>query len=246
MAPDRGDRCLFIFVWARRLFFHVFPFPVCKAELIGDWYESRQGAPNTINFLIMRQYYWRTDAPCANRNGGPNRKIKLLAHNVWSAMPIGAGGHRCANILAHRWFHKQSRQSAGLFSSRRNWDFPNPSLAGENALPLVSGWVAHSVAREGVWESQFWRGDINCGYSINIVLCGFKKRRTKQFGAPRLFSSQSPINWALQTGNGNTLKTRRQPTSIAMVRNHVLAVACFLTPLPFHYPLPLSTSINVV
>jgi hypothetical protein len=29
-----------------------------------------------------------------------------------------------------------------------------------------------------------------------------KKRRTKQFGAPHLFSGQSPINSALQTGNG--------------------------------------------
>jgi hypothetical protein len=102
MVLDRGDRCLFIFVWARRLFFDVLPFPVCKDELIGDWYENRQGTPNTINFLIMRQYYWRTDAPCANRNGGPNRKIKLLAHDVWSAMPIGRGVHQCANILAHR------------------------------------------------------------------------------------------------------------------------------------------------
>jgi hypothetical protein len=37
-----------------------------------------------------------------------------------------------------------------------------------------------------------------------------KKRRTKQFGALRLFSSQSPINLALQTGNGNTLKNRRR------------------------------------
>ncbi len=33
-----------------------------------------------------------------------------------------------------------------------------------------------------------------------------KKRQTEQFGALRLFSSQSPVNLALQTGNGNTLK----------------------------------------
>jgi hypothetical protein len=86
MVPDCGDRCLFIFLWARRLFFDVFPFPVCKAELIGDWYENKRGAPNTINFLIMRQYYWRTDAPCANRNGGPNRK-----KNYWRTM----SGQQC-------------------------------------------------------------------------------------------------------------------------------------------------------
>jgi hypothetical protein len=32
------------------------------------------------------------------------------------------------------------------------------------------------------------------------------KWRTEHFGAPHLFSWQSPINWALQTGNGNTQK----------------------------------------
>jgi hypothetical protein len=34
-----------------------------------------------------------------------------------------------------------------------------------------------------------------------------------------------------------TLKIKQ--TSIATVQNHILSVACFLTPLPFHYPLPL-------
>ncbi len=36
----------------------------------------------------------------------------------------------------------------------------------------------------------------------------FKKRRTKHFGAPCLFSHRSPINWALQKGNGNTSSKR--------------------------------------
>jgi hypothetical protein len=56
MVPDRGDRCLFTFLSSRRVFLNVFPFPVCKAQLIGDWYENRRGAPNTIIFLIIRQY----------------------------------------------------------------------------------------------------------------------------------------------------------------------------------------------
>ncbi len=34
-----------------------------KAQLIGDWYENRRGARNTIIFLIISQYYWLTDAP---------------------------------------------------------------------------------------------------------------------------------------------------------------------------------------
>jgi hypothetical protein len=52
-------------------------FPVCKALLIGDWYENKGGAPNTSFFLIFRHSYWRTDAPCANRGGGPNTKKKI-------------------------------------------------------------------------------------------------------------------------------------------------------------------------
>jgi hypothetical protein len=130
----RGDWCLF-FLWSRRLFCKVFPFPVCRAQFIGDWYENRRGAQSTIIFLTIRQYYWRTDAPCANSNGGPNTKKNpgniiwiLLAHSVWSALPIGGG-------------------------------------------------------------------DIGAPISTS-------------FGAPHLFSYQSPIKWALQTGNRNTLKKR--------------------------------------
>ncbi len=36
MVPDRGDRCLFTFISSRCVFFNVFPFPVCKAQLIDD------------------------------------------------------------------------------------------------------------------------------------------------------------------------------------------------------------------
>ncbi len=82
VVPDRVDRCLFIFLWSRRLFCNVFPFPVCRAQLIGDWYENRQGAQNTIIFLTICQYYWRTDAPCANSNGAPNTKKKSGKHNL--------------------------------------------------------------------------------------------------------------------------------------------------------------------
>ncbi len=74
VVPDRGDRCLFIFLWSRRLFCNVFPYPVCKAQLIGDWYENRQGAQNTIILLIIRQYYWRTDVSCANILADRTRK----------------------------------------------------------------------------------------------------------------------------------------------------------------------------
>jgi hypothetical protein len=63
----------------------------------------------------------------------------------------------------------QSRQSAKLFSSRRNWDSPNPLPAGECAPPpLVPGGEAYSQAREGVEESQFRRRGHKLWYSVYI------------------------------------------------------------------------------
>jgi hypothetical protein len=53
MVSDHGDRCLFIVLWCRRLFFNVFPFPLCKAQLIGDWNENRRGAPKcSVRFFF--------------------------------------------------------------------------------------------------------------------------------------------------------------------------------------------------
>jgi hypothetical protein len=56
-----------------------------------------------------------------------------------------------------------------FFSSRRNWDSPNPSPAGECAPPVLEG-GAHSLAREGLGESQFRRGDIHCGTLYNTMV----------------------------------------------------------------------------
>jgi hypothetical protein len=49
------DVCLFNFLYGRRLFFKVFLFRLCNAQLIGNWLEKRRGVPNTIILLIIRQ-----------------------------------------------------------------------------------------------------------------------------------------------------------------------------------------------
>jgi hypothetical protein len=49
------DVCLLVNAVVRRLFFNLFAFPVCKAQLIGDWHGNRRGVPNTILLLIIRQ-----------------------------------------------------------------------------------------------------------------------------------------------------------------------------------------------
>ncbi len=58
----------------------------------------------------------------------------------------------------------QSRQSAKRFSIRWNWDSPTPLAAGECAPPpCCPGGRAHSLAAKRVGESQFQRGNIDCG-----------------------------------------------------------------------------------
>jgi hypothetical protein len=55
-----------------------------------------------------------------------------------------------------------------FFSSRRNWDSPTPHpQASVPPSPPVLGEGAHSLAREGLGESQFRRGEMHCG-----TLCG--------------------------------------------------------------------------
>ncbi len=60
-----------------------------------------------------------------------------------------------------------------FFSSRRNWDSPNPSPVGECAPPPVLGGGAHSLARKRGWylgESQFRRWDIHYGNLYIYIL----------------------------------------------------------------------------
>ncbi len=83
----------------------------------------------------------------------------------------------------------QSWQSAKLFLQSSDWDSPTPSPASECApIPLVSGGRAHSLAKEGVGESQlhqFQRGDIHCGTLYMSVLCVILNRERRGFESPK-------------------------------------------------------------
>ncbi len=153
------------------------------------------------------------------------RKKTYFAHCARSALPIGGGGHRSANILAHRspransisaqkkkhlQVHRVNRV-LGFFSSRPNWD-PPPlnrrwvcppfSTRGDTLAYRRGGGLGPNTRGQTLWYSRY----------ISCTLAKFHIAywRTEHFGAPCLFSSQSPINWAFQTGNGNTLKKRRR------------------------------------
>ncbi len=136
-------------------------------------------------FLIFRHSYWRTDAPYANRGGGPNKK-----KNYWRTVPglccllaegdIGAPIYWRTDPPVHR-----VDRVLGFLSSRLNLD-PN-HLTCRWVCPPLCARGGHTCLQERGWVGpQYWQTDK-------------KKRRTEHFAAPRLFSSQSPINWALQT-----------------------------------------------
>jgi hypothetical protein len=69
----------------------------------------------------------------------------------------------------------QSGKSAKLFLQSSELGLPQP-LARRRVCPptptsQVLGGGAHSLAREGLGESQFRRGDIHCGTLYIYVLC---------------------------------------------------------------------------
>jgi hypothetical protein len=66
------------------------------------------------------------------------------------------------HLMATEQVPAQSRQIAKLFFSRRNWDSPNPSPAGESAPPPFGS------GGRGWGESQIRRRDIPCGV-LNIL-----------------------------------------------------------------------------
>jgi hypothetical protein len=67
------------------------------------------------------------------------------------------------------WIYRAGRVLS-FFSSRRNWDYPNPSPAGECAPPpLVLGGRGTLAGERGVGRVR--RGDIHCGTLYIYVLC---------------------------------------------------------------------------
>ncbi len=107
---------------------------------------------------ILSEYFWS--------------KLKALKdqRSTWIQGLTIAGSWK-SNPYLLSLIHRVVRELS-FFSSRRNWDSPNPSPAGECApTALVPGGGAHSLARKGVVESQFQRGYINCGTLYIYELC---------------------------------------------------------------------------
>jgi hypothetical protein len=87
----------------------------------------------------------------------------------------------------------QRSRVLSFFSYPRNWDSPTPLAAGECASPPFDptrggggGHSEHSLAGEGLGESQCRRRDIHCGALYLQVLCGHQG-----LGWPCLFFTSS-------------------------------------------------------
>jgi hypothetical protein len=87
MAWDCGAGHYFDLLIRRRLVWNVFPFPVSKAESIGEFCNNRRSAANRCPrfaypfvLLMLRQYYWSYDSYSANRQSAANMKNPQKAY----------------------------------------------------------------------------------------------------------------------------------------------------------------------
>ncbi len=70
LVLQSSEVCLLFNVAVVFFFCNVFPFPICKAQLIGDWYEYRRGAPNCSLRLFLKLFGF----------GPPIDDVKLVEH----------------------------------------------------------------------------------------------------------------------------------------------------------------------
>jgi hypothetical protein len=110
MVSDRGDRCLFNFQCGCRLFLNIFPFPVCKVKLIGDWFENCSVRLFYFDFFVLSANRKASFYPPHFRFnegtdiiGAPPCLLRILPTLLYIFCVLCAIiRHRCANILAHR------------------------------------------------------------------------------------------------------------------------------------------------
>ncbi len=165
MIPDCGDRCQFTFQCSRHLFFSVFPFPVCKAQFIGDWYENRRGAQNTFIFLTIRHSYWRRVRPCAIILADCKEDERVLC-----ASPIFKPIAYKLSISNRRRKYVEEKTTATLKFKQSSIAtvryhllpvarFPIP-LIFRYPLPLSYHYVCVSASGSWVYRGVYWVGSI--------------------------------------------------------------------------------------
>jgi hypothetical protein len=98
-----------------------FRFLLCKAQLIGDWYENRRGARNTFIIFIISQYYWRTDAPF---------KAALSPHGKYGRQKVPL--HLCTFSVSLLSLRIQPHKGTGNFGKGIEWEWGGGVLSTSN------------------------------------------------------------------------------------------------------------------
>ncbi len=112
---------IFELLFRRHLVLNIFPFQVCTAKLIGEFYNNRQSAANrcprfAYPFVshMLRQYYQCCDSYSANRRSAANMQnprkssywscksalLHLKAQRKRTASPLSTGSNAAPIILA--------------------------------------------------------------------------------------------------------------------------------------------------
>jgi hypothetical protein len=123
-SPPLSSGLCFVKISAKKLFLINFYFAI-----LGRKKQKKKKIQETFGTI---QHLWKTIYLTVYRKTPDTSACQWAIQYIW------------ALICKRLWSPAQSRQSAKLFSSRRNWDSPNPSPAGEFPPPL---W------RERGWES---------------------------------------------------------------------------------------------
>jgi hypothetical protein len=102
----------------------------------------------TINYVYVATLH--LVGTCRAQTANPDHLYTVCTPSCWSSSQLHGYIHRVGRVLS-------------FFSSRRNWDSPNPSPAGECAPSTGSGRRGTLAGERGVGglgESKFPRGDI--------------------------------------------------------------------------------------
>jgi hypothetical protein len=186
LLSDRGDRCLFILEFCRRLFFNFFPIPLCTNKLLGDWHVNRLDAQNNIVLLTYNPpiliAHWPLKPSCTINIIALNKK-KNLRNIIENQRRTKFGLRRLfAQGISSLYLHLFS-----VISLSTIYIYILPTIS-------VSTTISASL-------------DISVSFALSIYLLSnprpyFKKwKRTEQLFPPRILTPKSAINWALLNGH---------------------------------------------
>jgi hypothetical protein len=121
----------------------------------------------------------------STEKGSAGLVFRAVIQHPIGLVPQSLAGHLHILLLLDTLQHRVGRELS-FFSSRRNWDSPNPSPAGEYAPPPWFRGEGHTSWRESGWKSQFQRADMHCGALYIYVLCALQDKKKQKINETEL------------------------------------------------------------